>query len=181
MSNASVVRLANSPKGQPYRIDRHDKVPEATAAELASRWWDSGGTLAVVVTVDGKEDARYEKSHIDPERIPKGWVTRKVKRPTVNDVMERMAAAPAEPSSRVHPEAAPPDLGEEDVEPSVAKGMCRTCGLPVPQEPFPGDSSPNSPSSRIAGHRCPMCGRPLTGAHMGRVNIRYLKVTGRRR
>lgn len=165
---ASVVRLKNSAKGEPYRIERRKKLSIEAANKQASVWWESGGTLAVVVRDDeGAEDARYARDYLDEDRVPSSWATARAAPSPVtgNDILDAIL------SKTETPREAPSVFNEEKPKPKpkkgaayidAAPGVCFACALPTTDAPFEGDDDP-TPSGRLVAGRCADCGRPMPG------------------
>jgi hypothetical protein len=168
----TVHRLKNTPGGGKYGIERIKvkSLDEASAASAA--WWQSNGTVSVIV-LNGKEiDARYEREWIDRERVPDGWHTR-----TVDELeqLQRVAAnsvvPPTEKSGGVLPLPAP-SLYQEAPEPKPAlSGQCGCC-MQTLQDHGERD---RSPSGRLADLRCLACGAPVRGATERQLQDRYLR------
>lgn len=182
-----VRRLANAPEKEPYKIEIIEGVSEKVAHLQSTEWWESGGTLAIVVKCGEAEDARYEREYIDEERIPNGWVQRpKVKRPSWKDVMvevDRQEEAPAK-------EAVAPTIFNED-EPQdpenvpdpgqirqllskVGQGevhLCWTCKHVLQDH----EETDKTPSGRLNEYRCPECGHQLQGMTHTAINMMYLR------
>lgn len=178
-----VLRLKNAPNGQPYSLEKIAGVDKSAAYEAVGRWWESGGTLAIVVLGDGGvELSRYERDYFDPQRAPDDWVKRK---------RRKKITKPTPLPKRPKPQAPPPTLFNEPVqtqrrvtcgvcdrrvkaqrknpapeEAAVCNGcgvpfMCHTCMGMIPKSrQFPGDDDP-TPSGRLSARRCPECGRPV--------------------
>lgn len=148
----SVVRLKNSPKGEPYTTEVKAGLTSVDASTQAARWWASRGTLAVVVRMDnGTEDARYERKYLDVARLPEGWAASK---------------KPQDPAERLFQQAAvdtqPTLVNEEPDAPEPPESsVCATCHGPLDVAYQEGRD--RTPSGRMAEGRCPDCGRPVPG------------------
>lgn len=177
---AIVTRLANAAKGEPYKIETITGLAPTAAQEQAAQWWQSGGTLAITITIDGKEDSRYERDYLDAVRIPKGWVARdqpKPKRTTEeilkDDPLTKKQVAEAHPTPQA-PTAAPlppPTLFNDPEAPapnpqataSPGTALCWTCKGPAGHhDPVGTKELDRSPSGRLNYNRCPECGAQLS-------------------
>lgn len=180
-----VIRLKNTPKGQPYGIESVGNPDDPE--QVAAQWWASKGTLAVVIVrKDGTEDSRYEREWIDKDRVPEGWVSRKeIRRPGTTkkraawkDV--RVREAPQRPEVSIdlfNPEE------ERQERPQPVTGdmgrACWTCKAPIPVE---GRSdAPDAPSARLNLGLCPECGRKVSDGPKVDLLRAYLKAQGKAR
>jgi DNA-directed RNA polymerase subunit RPC12/RpoP len=176
---AEVRRLANAPAGESYKLEVVDGLSERAAHAQAEVWWESGGTIAVVVKNNGQEDSRYEREHMDSDRVPNGWELRKadprLKKANWIEVIERAVAAAA----KAKPEAPPTIFNEEAVpepptEPQRGQTiyLCATCKRE--RTDWEGDDDP-TPSGRLNNFRCPECGSPLQGLTHRQIHEAYLR------
>jgi DNA-directed RNA polymerase subunit RPC12/RpoP len=202
--SAEVIRLKNAPKGEPYAIERETDLTADAASEQASTWWESKGTLAVVVTIGGKEDARYEREYMDASRVPEGWVKtkpRKLPPKTLPDApAPRPQVAPTlvnteGPAKKKDPRVVCTGCGR-NVKVSTVHGhrseadptdaaccatcgigyTCSTCGRELPKDrKYDGDDD-STPSGRLNANRCPRCGADMRGTTRRQV---YKMYTGR--
>lgn len=171
---SSVVRLKNAPKGSPYVIERIDDLPLTEAHKAAALWWDSKGTLAVIVLDGDHEDGRYTRDYIDESRVPRGWVSAALPpRPPPLGPVPPMPETPAPTVNLAFEEAVKPP-------PTLPPGtfMCATCKAPLPpSRKYPGDDDP-TPSGRLADNRCPECGRRVR-VRQGTLMSAYLTARGK--
>ena len=138
-----VRRLRHGPKGSPYLIETKVVHDMDAMQELASKWWESGGTAAM--TVEQGPDVNsltiknnWQKGWLKEEQVPKSWPLRK--------------ESDAPPAARKRPERVL-SLGEESKAPrEVKEGMCPLCLKPIK------DYNSLSPSDRLARLQCAMCG-----------------------
>jgi len=156
-----VVRLANAPAGDPYKIQTRRFDAYADVDQQVGMWWSSRGTLAIVVMDGDKEDSRYERDWIDRTRVPDGWEDRKGS--TAADVLAKLAEARVESA----PDVPITIFNEEDEvkkkKPTRRTGnYCYECLRPLPDEAYPGDDEKN-PSGRHNARRCGTCGHPEPG------------------
>lgn len=186
----TIMRLKNAPAGQPYGIEKVEDLTPEQAGKLSVSWWESRGTLAMVLLADGKEDSRYEREYMVADRVPEAWpAPAKPPRveptpPKLPPALARAAQRPVAPPTLVNPrkEASKgehkcpgcdrglPRPGAKVAEP--AEGGCGICGRafacraclrPLPPERrYEGDEDP-TPSGRLADYRCPECGAPQRG------------------
>lgn len=200
---AEVIRLKNAPKGQPYAIERISDLTPDDAAAQATVWWDSKGTLAVVVTVDGKEDARYEREYMDTTRVPKAWEAAKPQKPVApipqSPIPQAPPKRPVAPPTLVNTKPTQKDprvqchgcgrnvrastiLGHrEKSDPTDAAccavcGVgytCETCGRELPKDRKYAGDDDRTPSGRLENRRCPRCGAPLTGMSRRQIHRLY--------
>lgn len=194
----SVMRLKNAPKGEPYAIERIDGLTMDAAAKLATSWWESRGTLSLIVMDGDIEDSRYTKEYADAERVPEAWPKGKAPPPRPKPLEQ--------PAKVKAPERAPPTLFNAPVRPNetrvkctgcqrqVTEGRprpdeahasrvcgvcgvpfsCTTCLMPLPMDGYPGDNEP-TPSGRLADLRCPECGSPQRGVTGRQLWDRYTR------
>jgi predicted RNA-binding Zn-ribbon protein involved in translation (DUF1610 family) len=200
----TVMRLKNAPSGQPYGVETVEDLTPEQAGKLSVSWWDSRGTLAMVLFADGKEDSRYRRDYMDAERVPEAWpAPAKPARveptpPKLPPALARAAQRPVAPPTVVNPRKAPPKeaaacptcdraLPRGAASPAQrVEGGCPTCGRaftcraclrPLPKDRrYEGDDDP-TPSGRLADHRCPECGAPQRGMSSRDIWNQY---TGRR-
>src|SRR5512137_1640118 len=161
---AEVRRLANAPQGYPYRLEVRGDLTIEDANKQAQLWWESGGTLAIVVTVNGREDSRYEREYADASRVPKGWELRKTR---VRDRADSAKLDPPRQLATVEPmpeSVAPTVFNEPKAQPQSAwtEGACWVCKQP--KQLWPGDVD-RTPSGRLNERRCMECGAPLKLTH----------------
>lgn len=182
----TVIRLKNAPKGAPYVIERVDDLTPEQAGQLSVSWWESRGTLSMILLADDKEDSRYTREYMDESRVPEDWVKPKKPKKPVPPVPDAlMAQAPARPRPpptlrnnrnpqppkkqevcahclRVVPKQAKRDEADEHSR-CAACGqayVCTTCMRVYPASRlYDGDDDP-TPSGRQANHRCMGCGAP---------------------
>lgn len=175
------VRLKNAPKGQPYAIERAGDLSPGDAAEQAATWWESRGTLAVVVLIAGKEDSRYERDYMEADRVPDDWVSakappRKSSLPKIEIALPEPPKAPPTITNRAQKGKRPKTCstcgrrGGSGLAPTTDAQHCPTCGLTyrcrvcnadLPKDrKYAGDDDP-TPSGRINNRRCPGCGAPM--------------------
>lgn len=117
----------------------------------AAMWWQEPTTLAVVVMKGKTEDARYEKAIVreHPDRLPPGW-------PQPPAKLRLREDEPATPGSVTS--ALPPTLFDQEPRKKAPDGTgCLCCMLPRDPEADPDDTD-GTPSGRIHGKRCPVCG-----------------------
>lgn len=183
----TIKRLKNAPADQPYGIETvEDLTPEA-AGQLSVSWWESRGTLAMVLFADGKEDSRYQREYMVADRVPEAWPA-PAKRPTVEPTPPKLPPALVRAPQRP---AAPPTLVNPRKEAAKEEKVCPGCERPLPRNPgepveggcgvcgrafacraclralppsrrYPGDKDP-TPSGRMADYRCLECGAPQRG------------------
>ena len=180
----TVMRLKNAPAGQPYAIEQMSDLTPAQAGTLSLSWWESRGTLAMILLADDVEDSRYERDYMVAERVPDEWPVGK--KPPVVEPSPTKAEAPARPPRpRAPPSVANPQRKQgkqakcptcDRLRPSVKEArreisddsaVCPTCGQPFTcasclrtltiSRHHDGDDDP-TPSGRLANHRCPECG-----------------------
>lgn len=184
----TVMRLKNAPKGEPYAIDRVDDLTPDQAGQVSLQWWESRGTLSLLLLVDGKEDSRYDRKYLDTGRVPEQWPKPKPGHATPPPVPpspmpQQAPVRPAAPPTLANPRRpsrkavkcptcerpmADPARREEasDSTRCPTCGQAFTCGtclavLPASRR-YDGDEDP-TPSGRLANHRCPECGAPQRG------------------
>tara|TARA_Y100000296_G_scaffold66535_1_gene78632 strand:- start:111 stop:713 length:603 start_codon:yes stop_codon:yes gene_type:complete len=168
-----VVRLANAPSGDPYKIERRIFSEYADVDQQVGIWWSSRGTLAIVVMNRDKEDSRYERDWLDRSRVPEGWEERRG--PTVEDIMAKLEESRTKPQ----PDAPITAFNEDDDEPKTkvvrpsSVGACIECWRPIQDEPYPGDED-KSPSGRHNALRCGTCGHPEPGMSRRNLLIRHI-------
>lgn len=179
----TLMRLKNAPQGAPYAIEQIDGLDPQAAGQLSASWWDSRGTIALIVVHNGEIDSRYLKEYADTERFPDEWPKGDVAPPKPEPLPERLK--PVHVRQRPAPTLAnPPERKAEKVtcpgcqrqvaeqakrEETSSSSVCSVCGVPfacvtcLKQLPesrrYDGDDDP-TPSGRIANHRCPECGSP---------------------
>lgn len=182
----SVMRLRNSKGGRPYDIERVDDLTEAQAIQVASSWWESGGTVAMLVLRDGQEDTRYQREYCVEQRIPEAWPQAPKPRfpspspapqpraaPTIDDPVEVAAPRQRTPTvrcpvcGRTVPEGTlDQPVGEKGPSSCPRCGLtfiCRACAIELPpSRRYPDDRDP-TPSGRLAAGRCLECGSPQPG------------------
>ena len=115
----TIIRLKNTGKGQPYGIERAEDLDGETAAQQTEVWWESAGTIAMCIVIDGEEDSRYEKQYLDESRVPEGWVAKQAKK---KDMPK--AAIPVAPPSRPMP---PPTLVNPEPKAAEKRAACADC------------------------------------------------------
>ncbi len=174
-----VRRLKNTSGGNPYAIDKAECKTAEEASKIAAVWWESGGTLSVVVEVDGREDCRYTKMHADTGRYPEDWGMPEGYRPPRTDtgavsIVRPAAKAPPTPRSTLPP---PTLFNEPQKAPRANAGGCPCCYQPRCPERDPED--PGTPSGRIAELRCPECGVRIGGSDPGAIQKLYLTYQAR--
>lgn len=177
----TLIRLKNGPKGHPYAIEKVEDVQPKGAGQMAMSWWESNGTIALIVMNGEEEDSRYVKEYADRDRFPPEWPA-----PEKPDKPKKPIETPAALRRKPTKTALPTLLGKKqrskrekcpvcgrmvpEVETTEAEHgcpecgqafMCRTClhELP-PDRKYPNDDDP-TPSGRLAARRCPDCGRPM--------------------
>lgn len=190
---ATITRLANSAKGEPYKIETITGLAPSAANEQASQWWQSGGTLAMTVNIEGVEDSRYEREYLDTKRLPKAWPARvqPVSKRPVEEILKepdeaikknRPKGAPVDtPTAEQKPTAIGPTLFNPPERPAKASGqpgpmvgLCWTClGTAGSFDPE-SKRIDRTPAGRLDQLRCPECGRPMKGLRRSAIERRYL-------
>jgi ribosomal protein L37AE/L43A len=173
------MRLKNAPGTQPYVIEQLTDLTSAQAGELSVSWWESRGTLAMVLMADGAEDSRYERDYLVAERVPGTWPKGKKPPMVAPSPTKAEALEPQPPRPRAPPTVANlagaakrkcPTCGRGTAVSTEAKdggSGCPTCGAPFScgsclrvlpaSRHYEGDDDP-TPSGRLANLRCPECG-----------------------
>ena len=190
---AEVRRLANAPADQTYKLEVQSDLSEEAAQVACQIWWASKGTMAVIVMIDGRIDARYERDWMDQGRVPNGWITRKkAKGVSWQDVLAAQAGDSAEEepqTEKIEPAHEPTLFNVEDDpnghkpppiglkiavdtnpvgQPTNKSYLCWTCKQELRE--YTGDTDPN-PSGRLEAFRCPECGSPQPG--MSRMDLQF--------
>lgn len=186
---ATITRLANSAKGEPYKIETITGLAPTAANEQASQWWQSGGTLAMTITIEGAEDSRYEREYLDAARLPKGWAARvqpitkrsadeilkqpdeAVKKKPVQETPAPERKAPAIGPTLFNPPERP---AKGTAQPGATSGLCWTCFGPVGSQDPESKQIDRTPAGRLDQLRCPECGRPMPGVRRSAIERRYL-------
>lgn len=159
-----VHRLVATEEG-PYRLNRADCTDVSEGNEIAAAWWNDEMTLSVVIMDRHREDARYVRPGIDPERIPEQWPKPEPKpmnRSAPQELLEAQAA-PAPPPTLFNAGKRPPP---------PPQGVCECCALPK-GPPDAGDTDP-TPSGRIHNLLCPVCGQRAQVRHTGVIWRQYM-------
>jgi hypothetical protein len=153
-----VQRLKNTPQTQSYEIEQQTVDDLLAAADLVEKWWQSRGTIGVLVLNGTAIDSRYEREWIDQKRVPQEWQKRA---PAINETGEQAPTVGSPPQqAEPVPASLPPTLYNEEapgIAPPVLAGFCPCCAGRVHVDD-PGD--PGTPSGRLDDCRCMACGRP---------------------
>lgn len=150
----TVMRLKNAPQGQPYVIEQMENLTPEQAGQLSVGWWESRGTLAMVLLADGREDSRYVREYVDEERVPDSW-PRGTVAPVVEPSPIKLPPAPSRPQPPREPPTVvnPPQQADAKQRPK-----CPTCARFLP--------SPQAEQARRgevpAGSACVTCGQAYT-------------------
>jgi len=168
-----VQRLKNTPAEAEYAIEQAKTKTIDEANEYAAKWWQSNGTISVVV-LNGKEiDARYEREWIDRKRVPKAWRSRTIdeleqlQRATVP--LETNKAYPSQSDGPL-PAAAPTLFKESTKRPKPTASQCGCC---LSDRKDHGERD-KTPSGRMADHRCLECGAFMIGMSTRQIYDQYM-------
>lgn len=171
-----VVRLANAPAAEPYRVETRWFATYDGVDQQVGVWWSSRGTLALVVLKDKREDSRYERDWIDQSRVPDGWESRR-KGTKAADILakitEEQLTSPStaeDVSVTIFNEDEP---AKRRVVPAQSANVCHECLRPLPNEPYPGDEE-RTPSGRHNAGRCGTCGHSERGMSRRNLLLRHI-------